>query len=152
MELFIVRHAHASLCTIDETDRGRILSDEGLSQAVKVAKYLDLLDVRSDLILTSPFRRAVETAHLIAEFNNGIEIKEETWLSPGMNASTAITALQHYQAMSSLILVGHQPDLSELISSLDEKESVVKVALASLHHFSGYLMPRGGKIEHYTTY
>lgn len=147
MELFIIRHAQATYQSIDDTDKGRILADEGLVQAVKVGKYLKLMGMHPDLILTSPYRRTIETAHLISEYGDIATVQTEEWLASGMSPDTAITELSAYKSFNSVVVIGHQPDLGYLIEKLDATQSEVEVPVASVHHFVGDLKEDGGDIH-----
>ena len=142
--LNIIRHAQASSNSLDGADKGRILTDEGLLQAVKLGKYFLSSEDRPELILCSPYRRTLETAHLIAEYGNLDNPQEESWLAAGMHPETALAELQVYKEFRSIILIGHQPDLSYLIERLDVVRKLVDVEVASLHQFTGEPKEAGG--------
>ena len=66
MELYLVRHAIAE----DRADAGddeRALTEAGRAKMIRATQGLRKLKVRPDLILTSPLRRARETAEILAQ-------------------------------------------------------------------------------------
>lgn len=69
MRLYILRHAIAE--DRDENlypdDSLRQLTEKGEKKMVKIAKHLKNMDVQIDLILTSPYVRAYETAKIVAK-------------------------------------------------------------------------------------
>jgi phosphohistidine phosphatase len=69
------------------------------------------------IILTSPLRRALETAKPVAAALR-TEMTIAPWLSSGMHPHTALEELRAYRAQNSLMLVGHEPDFSQLAAFL----------------------------------
>ena len=65
MQLYLLRHADAD--TDAPTDDARPLSEKGIAQAKKVARFCEAHEMHLSLILTSPLRRAHETARPVAE-------------------------------------------------------------------------------------
>src|SRR5437868_13677338 len=65
--LFLIRHAKSSWDDAALPDKDRPLSDRGRRDAPKIGKRLTKRDVKSDLILSSPARRALTTAEIIAK-------------------------------------------------------------------------------------
>lgn len=147
MELYLIRHAQATFQSIDDTDRGRILSDEGLLQAVGIGKYFKSIEGAPEMIITSPFRRTLETSHLIAEYGNIQTVHSEEWLESGMRPYDGLEQLSAYKDYPSLIIVGHQPDLGNLMYLLDPESILPEVPVGSVYHFSGNLVENGGSIK-----
>ncbi len=117
MMLYLLRHADAeSAATSDDT---RELTLKGLEQARTVAAFCARKAVRPALVLTSPFRRTVQTAEIVAE---ALQIKggpqAELFLASGMAPETALAELQAFGWVQSLLIVGHQPDLGLLATTL----------------------------------
>lgn len=147
MQLYIIRHAQATFQSIDGTDRGRTLADEGLLQAVKLGKFMKDNGIKPDLILCSPYRRTLETAHLIAEYGKIEPVQSENWLEAGMTPESALAELQAFKSFESIIIVGHQPDLGYLLEMLsDDHATVSQVPVASVHVYTGNLNAQGGKV------
>lgn len=115
MRLYLLRHAEA----VDHarTDAARELTALGLEQARTVGAFCVKHALRPDLILTSPYRRAVQTAELAAAAL-GQGSQTVPFLTSGMTPETALVELRAYERFASVLLVGHQPDLGELTASL----------------------------------
>lgn len=119
MELYIIRHAIAQPLgrKNDFTDEKRALTAEGRDRIRDAARGLRKLGVELDLILTSPLLRAVETAEVVATVF-GIsrkEIEQTGNLAPGSSPAGLLAELKNRTGVESVALVGHQPDLGELI-------------------------------------
>jgi len=78
------------------------------------------LGVRFDVILTSPYRRALETAFVVGrEYRLGESIQTTAALKPEVLPEEVIRSLQDkYSSCRNLLLVGHDPQLSALVSTL----------------------------------
>jgi len=111
LTIYLVRHAKAEeraaggdaerRLTLDGGDRFRALA-AGLSGRMSVAR-----------ILASPFRRARETAEILAAAT-GAPVEEETALASGATPAAELLALAR-QAGTGTALVGHNPELGEAI-------------------------------------
>jgi len=102
--IWLLRHAHAEDGSPDDE---RPLSAKGGEQARAVGAALKVLGVELDACLTSPKRRALETARLVCE-PIGIEPIEERALRGGPFDPVDV-AVGHGE---SVLLVGHDPDFS----------------------------------------
>ena len=115
MLLLLLRHADAE--PLARTDDLRPLSDKGRQQARRVARFCKERGLQPDLILTSPFLRAEETAQCVSE-----ELKCErvlsAFLAAGMMPFAAMEELRAYGRFECVLLVGHEPDLSALAGAL----------------------------------
>ncbi len=134
MRLYVLRHAEAESHAVSDAERE--LTPRGLEQARTVGAYCQRHGLQPELILTSPFRRAVQTADLFATI---FDLTPQTvpFLASGMQTQTALTELRAYQRFGSLLIVGHQPDLGDLISALlglpnGDNVSVGKASLTAL--------------------
>ena len=65
--LFLVRHAKSSWSDPALPDKERPLTERGMSDARKAGKHLANRDANPDLILSSPARRALATAEVVAK-------------------------------------------------------------------------------------
>ncbi len=115
MDLFLLRHADAN--TEAASDDGRKLSDKGEGQAKKVARFIEAQHLEPDLILTSPVRRAQQTAEVIATHLRA-ELVTVRWAACGMHPEAALDELRAYVKFDRVILVGHEPDFSQLAAHL----------------------------------
>lgn len=114
MNLFIVRHGEAAG---GSPDRARKLTPEGQNEVRVVASQLKNKKVPVTKILHSTRRRAIETAHILAEILGVREIEEKTFLEPNDPLTQAIDMIEdtaHSAPASSLMLVGHLPFVEDL--------------------------------------
>jgi phosphohistidine phosphatase len=121
VKLAIVRHGKAEDRAPSGADRDRALAARGHNQAEWVAAELAAIfrppDVPERLILTSDFARALSTAREI-EAAVACPLWTEETLQTGHDARSASRLLQRHAHLSGLILVGHNPQLSELLDLL----------------------------------
>jgi phosphohistidine phosphatase len=118
MELYLLRHADAGdpdRWTGDDAERP--LSAKGRRQAARLAGHLQALDWRPDAILTSPKRRAAETAEIVASAL-GTAARIDGRLGSGFGEGELAEILASGLVAGRLLLVGHDPDFSDLASSL----------------------------------
>ncbi len=119
MKIYFVRHAAAIERGGGVTEEGRYLTPEGRVFFRKTARTMLKRGVEPDLILTSPLLRAVQTADILAETLAYIgPLAAVAELEPGFNLPRLERLLDQYQHVSELVLVGHEPDLSSVVSSL----------------------------------
>ncbi len=121
MDLYIVRHAIAVERGTPgyEDDSQRPLTDEGRKKMKKVVKGLRQLEVEPDLILTSPYVRARDTAEILA---SGLKLKDKIAFSdnliPPGNFDRLVDEIIEKYSVDSLALVGHEPMLSSFAGFL----------------------------------
>ena len=115
MFLYLLRHADAD--TPAESDDARALSEKGQAQAQKVARFCEAHDMHLSLILTSPVRRAHETAQIVATKMRA-DVMIAPWLTCGMHPAGALEELAAYRSLGSVMLVGHEPDFSQFAAHL----------------------------------
>lgn len=116
MDLYLLRHAIALERSSDRHDFDRPLTQEGEQKLRRISRALRVLDLTFDLILSSPFIRARETAEIVAA-ELALRKKLKFWdaLGAGGNPREVIAELRSLKpAPGSLLLVGHEPDLSTL--------------------------------------
>ncbi|BAQ64466.1 phosphohistidine phosphatase SixA [Geminocystis sp. NIES-3709] len=120
MIIYFIRHGIAELRSIEKDDSHRILTSKGITKTQKVAQKLSYLDIKFDVIITSPYTRAKETAILLKQAKLSSEIIEHSALTPDGNILELINWLQNsdYRENSCLALVGHQPDLGNWVELL----------------------------------
>lgn len=134
MLLYLLRHADAD--TVAESDDARCLSEKGLAQAKKVARFCEAHDLHPALILSSPVRRAHETA-LIVSAHLRAELEVAPWIACGMNPERAVEELRDHRRHESVMIVGHEPDFSRLAAYLlglpgEDRITVRKASLTLL--------------------
>jgi phosphohistidine phosphatase len=128
MQLYIVRHGIA----IDREDPKcppdpeRYLTDEGMEKTKQVAKGVVEIGAVPDLMLSSPYLRAVQTAEIFAaalEYNKQ-KIRKTDLLLPGADPMQLFRELAREKQASAIFVFGHAPHLDDLIAT----------AIGSKHH------------------
>ena len=122
MNIFILRHGVAVEPGTPgyENDSERPLIPKGERRLHSAAVTMKKLELSFDLILSSPFIRAKQTAEIIA---SELKLKKRVeffgGLVPGGNSKALIYALNELKpSPENVLLVGHEPSLSRLISLL----------------------------------
>jgi phosphohistidine phosphatase len=119
MILYILRHGIAEDRVKGRPDTERALTDEGRARTLRVAKGLRNLGIRYDALLTSPLIRAVQTAAIVSEVFEDRAVPEKLdALSVGVAPANSVAALKPFLRMDEVIVVGHEPGLSELAATL----------------------------------
>jgi phosphohistidine phosphatase len=133
MKLYILRHAIAE--DRDENlypdDSLRHLTEKGEKKMVKIAEHLKDMGLQVDLILTSPYVRAYETAKIVAK-TFGIKKKQlvlNDHLTPSGFAKDLIAEINENYQVDNLMLVGHEPYLSDLVAMLVAGDPSVSIAM-----------------------
>jgi phosphohistidine phosphatase len=132
MNLYIIRHAIAvdEGASEYEDDSQRPLTDKGRKKMRQIAKGLRTLGVDFDLILSSPYVRAKETAEILADvfkMKKNIEFSEN--LIPMGDPDLLIAEMNEKYNVNSIALVGHEPHLTALISLLVSENAGVDMTL-----------------------
>ncbi len=133
MDLYILRHGQAAErdTNLYPNDCDRPLTKRGKSVTKKVAEILKRLDLTFDIILTSPFLRALETAEIAAKvLHNKKKLKMTPFLAADQNPKKIIMEIRkNYVHHEKILLVGHEPYLSTLISVLISGRSDIPILL-----------------------
>jgi phosphohistidine phosphatase len=116
MELYFLRHGEAEWPDWNKPDDERPLTKRGKKEMREVAKFLDRLKVRPDLIVTSPLPRAAQTAEIAVDYLKA-KLRKDELLAPGFGMENLRTVLKRHKAQV-LMLVGHEPDFTNIISGL----------------------------------
>jgi phosphohistidine phosphatase len=143
-QLLLLRHGIAEERSPGRPDGERALTPRGVERTCAVMARLVELDFACDQLLTSPLRRALQTAELAvaAGLAPGLGVAEA--LAPG---GDPLPLLERSAGMSHLALVGHEPDLGDLAARLIGAPAgalvLKKAGVAVLQHHSGELGPHG---------
>jgi phosphohistidine phosphatase len=130
MEIYVVRHGIA----IDREDPKcppdpeRYLTEEGVEKTKRVAAAVAALGANPDLLLSSPYVRAMETAEIFASAldYSKQKIRRTDLLLPGADPSLFFRELAKDKQTSTLFVFGHAPQLDDIIAA----------ALGSKHHIT----------------
>jgi phosphohistidine phosphatase SixA len=118
IQLHLLRHAHAG----DPegwtgSDAARPLSAKGEQQAERLARFLADVGFEPDAIITSPKVRAARTAEIVAKALD-IDVREDERLARGFDLVTVEAILFDAGEPQKPVLVGHDPDFSDLLQEL----------------------------------
>lgn len=117
LPLYFLRHADAEPFSA-AGDAQRPLTMKGLAQAKRVGEFCARVGIAPAAILHSPYLRTTETAEIVGR-HLGIKLTSAKFLASGMQPTAAFDELNARRgANGSLMLVGHEPDFSELIGTL----------------------------------
>jgi phosphohistidine phosphatase len=121
MNLFLMRHGLAVEPGTAgySNDADRPLTPKGRRKLRRAAETMKALDLSFDLILSSPLRRARQTAAILAKAlaaKDRLELSAS--LAPGNPTRSILECLHRLPMPDNVLLVGHEPGLSQLISLL----------------------------------
>ena len=132
MNLYIVRHAIAVARGTPgyDDDSQRPLTDNGRKKMKKIVKGLRQIDIELEMILSSPYVRALDTAKILADefkMKNQLSLSEN--LTPPGNFEGLVEEIHEKYNVKNLALVGHEPMLSSFISWLTTGNKDMKITL-----------------------
>ena len=130
MQLYIVRHGIA----IDREDpkcpseAERYLTEEGREKTKQVAKGIAALGLEADLMISSPYARAMQTAAIFAGALDypKQKIRRSDSLLPGAEPGAFLRELAREKNVSSVFCFGHAPHVDGLLAA----------AVAVSHHIT----------------
>lgn len=117
--LFVLRHAKSSWANPDSSDFDRRLNEQGLRTAPAMGETIFKNQFQPAMILSSPAKRAKQTAILIKEtarIKGKIEYDERIYEASPLRLLQVIS--EQSENIESLMLVGHNPGLEGLIKIL----------------------------------
>lgn len=117
MKIAIMRHGPAEDDAASGRDFDRALTAKGRDRVRDVAKALVAAGEAPREIVTSPLVRARETAASVLEVIGERPVEIARGMEPGRDALGLVTTLFH-EGRDEVLLVGHEPDLSDLVSVL----------------------------------
>ena len=118
IQLHLLRHAHAGdPMKWDRSDDVRPLSEKGRLQAERLGSFLAAAGFQPDAILSSPKLRALETARLVA-MPLGLPVRVDDALAGLLDLESLEALLTATGNPLRPLLVGHDPDFSELAAAL----------------------------------
>jgi len=116
---------------------------------LREARGLHQLGLSFEIVLTSPLTRCEETARIVSE-SLGAPLRVVERLRPGLDVNRLLDVLLEYPDTPSVLVCGHQPDMSEIAADLIgggdiefKKGALAVIALSAMR-------PRGGVLRgHY---
>jgi len=119
MELYLLRHGAAEDRAASGRDADRRLTDEGRDKLRRILERAHAAGVRPSLILSSPYRRALETAEIAAhELGYAGKLVRTPALTPDSSPETLWDAVREYRGEAAVLLAGHEPLFSAATSYL----------------------------------
>jgi phosphohistidine phosphatase len=143
--LYFLRHGKAGSPRPRDDDE-RELTKSGVAALRAAAPLWRRLNLRPDVVLSSPFPRALQTAELFCEAVGGEAISDDR-LRPGADWGDMARAMAAHPDARRVMFVGHEPDFSSAVALLTGAASVRmrKGGLACVE-FYGIPEPGGGEI------
>ena len=131
--LFLVRHAKSSWDDVALPAKERPLADSGKHDAPMMGKRLATRQVKPDLILSSPARRALSTAEIIAKELN--YRAEDIVVDDRLYATEAETLLGVIGELSDklkcVMLFGHNPEFTDLAHRLSNEPALMPTCVVA---------------------
>ena len=117
-DLLFVRHAHAgNALGSGGPDDLRPLTAKGLRQATRLGGLLAAADIHPDVLLSSARLRAVQTAEVLSAALS-CPVQLDARLAEGLSLDNLRLIIEEASGAGQLLLVGHDPDFSDLVSEL----------------------------------
>lgn len=117
MEIYLLRHGIAEDHAASGRDAERRLTEEGRAKLLRVLERAHGAGVRPSLILTSPYRRALETAEIAAhELGYEGRLVRTPALTPDSSPENVWEAVREHRSEAALLLAGHEPLFSATVA------------------------------------
>jgi phosphohistidine phosphatase len=120
MIVYFLRHGNAGKKRVNPVqDDKRALDKEGIEQCRYVGRLLNAMDTHVDLMLSSPLKRATQTAALVGnEIAYEQRIERTPALHPGAAYESFRELLYKISGLEAVMVVGHNPNMSKFLSLL----------------------------------
>ncbi|MFY9843024.1 MAG: histidine phosphatase family protein [Terriglobales bacterium] len=117
MFLYFLRHSSAGQPLMSaKKDEKRGLDKDGIEQCGYIGRALAALGVQAEIIVSSPLKRSTQTAALVGnEMGHEGKLVVENALRPEANFAEFQKMLEKYSRQDSMLVVGHNPNLSEFL-------------------------------------
>jgi phosphohistidine phosphatase len=151
MIIYFLRHANAGESLSNaKKDEKRALDRDGIEQCGLVGRALVALDSSVDTIVSSPLKRATQTASLVGnELGYEGKLQLEDALRPGASFADFRRLLEKYVRQEAILVVGHNPNLSEFLGrTISEPgcEAAIELKKGAVAKVE---MGRGGAVLHW---
>jgi phosphohistidine phosphatase len=148
MELYLLRHGIAEEQAGSGRDPDRALTEEGRHKLRRVMKRAAVAGVSPSLIISSPYKRALETAEIAAEeLDYKEKILRSGTLVPDSSPPSVWSEIREHSDEPALLLAGHEPLFSQtvafLLGSTQEMIDFKKAALVRIDIHSFGAQPQG---------
>jgi phosphohistidine phosphatase len=148
IEVYLQRHGIAEETGPGGQDSARALTAEGKRRLRTVYRRARLSGVRPEVILTSPYKRAIQTAELAAkELGCPGGVHETSALTPASRPEAVWDEIRAHRKVKRILLAGHEPLLSQSAAYLLDSPSLnidfKKGAIIRIDFESAGAAPRG---------
>ena len=117
MELYLLRHGIAEDRAPSGRDADRRLTEDGKKKLRRVLARAAEAGVNPSLILSSPLKRAIETAEIAAdELHGKREIVQTGALTPDSSPQSVWAEIRGHREQPSILLAGHEPLFSQTVA------------------------------------
>ena len=118
MIIYFLRHASAGQHFMDPAkDDKRPLDSEGIRQCGFVGRACSAMNVQIDLVISSPLKRALQTATLVAtELGYDSKIAVDRALLPSADYNSFRELIAKNAQFEAVMVVGHNPSLNDFLS------------------------------------
>jgi phosphohistidine phosphatase len=117
MQIYILRHGIAEDKGARQKDSERALTDEGRKKLAAVLKVAAKAGVSPSVILTSPYKRARQTAEMAGEaLGYSKPVQDVESLVPHGSPQAVWNDVREYRTEESVLLAGHEPLLSQVVA------------------------------------
>jgi phosphohistidine phosphatase len=117
LELYLLRHGIAEDRAPSGRDADRRLTDEGKKKLHRVMERAARAGIGPSLILSSPLKRAVETAEIAADvLHYKGEIGQTEALTPDSSPRAVWTEIRRHREAASILMAGHEPLFSQTVA------------------------------------
>lgn len=148
MQIYLLRHGIAEDGHPGRPDSERALTDEGRTRLRRVLKRARSADVNPSLILSSTYKRAVETAEIAVDvFRYRGDLVKSAAFVPDSSPEQAWQELRLYAGEAAVLVAGHEPLMSATVAYLLNSPSLLvdmkKAALVRIDVERPAAEPRG---------
>jgi phosphohistidine phosphatase len=134
MQIFFLRHANAGEPKLNPVkDEKRPLDKLGIEQSHDVGRALAAMNITVDAIISSPLRRATQTAAAVAnEIDYEGKVITDNALRPGATYEQFQELLRRHNKKDAIMVVGHNPTMTEFLNKLIGAARSVEVKKGSI--------------------
>jgi len=120
MIMYFLRHANAGeRVNNPKKDEKRALDEAGIEQCGVVGRALAALDVQVDVMISSPLKRAAQTASLVGnELSYEGKLQFDAGLRPAASFADFRKLIDKYAKYEAVMVVGHNPNLGEFLGRI----------------------------------
>jgi len=120
MDIYFLRHTSAGEANLNPTkDEKRPLDKLGIEQSHDVGRALAALNVTVDAVISSPLRRAMQTATVVAkEIGYEDKVITDDALRSEATYEQFQELLRRYSRKEAILVAGHNPSMSEFLNKI----------------------------------